>query len=136
MNKNKKIMLIEDDYVDALTIKRAFRDIKVENELIIAEDGEKALEMLKDMQEYPQVIILDLNMPKLSGVEFLKIIKKDENLSIIPVVIMTTSKEDEDKLNCYKNGISGYIEKPIDYNEFLEILKIVYDYWMINEFPR
>lgn len=133
---NKKIMLIEDDYVDALTIKRAFRDIKVENELIIAEDGEKALEMLKDMQEYPQVIILDLNMPKLSGIEFLKIIKKDENFAIIPVVIMTTSKEDEDKLNCYKNGISGYIEKPIDYNEFLEILKIVYDYWMINEFPR
>ncbi|WXR62146.1 response regulator [Peptostreptococcaceae bacterium AGR-M142] len=136
MNKNKKIMLIEDDYVDALTIKRAFRDIKVENELTIAEDGEKALEMLNDMEEYPQVIILDLNMPKLSGVEFLKIIKKDEKLSIIPVVIMTTSKEDEDKLNCYKNGISGYIEKPIDYNEFLEILKIVYDYWMINEFPR
>ncbi|MCT4583429.1 MAG: response regulator [Peptostreptococcaceae bacterium] len=136
MNKNKKIMLIEDDYVDALTIKRAFRDIKVENELIIAEDGEKALEMLKTMEEYPQVIILDLNMPKLSGVEFLKIIKKDDDLSIIPVVIMTTSKEDEDKLNCYKNGISGYIEKPIDYNEFLEILKIVYDYWMINEFPR
>lgn len=136
MNKNKKIMLIEDDYVDALTIKRAFRDIKVENELIIAEDGEKALKMLNDMEEYPQVIILDLNMPKLSGVEFLKIIKKDENLSIIPVVIMTTSKEDEDKLNCYRNGISGYIEKPIDYNEFLEILKIVYDYWMINEFPR
>lgn len=136
MNKNKKIMLIEDDYVDALTIKRAFRDIKVENELIIAEDGEKALEMLKTMEEYPQVIILDLNMPKLSGVEFLKIIKKDDDLSIIPVVIMTTSKEDEDKLNCYKNGISGYIEKPIDYNEFLEILKIVYDYWRINEFPR
>lgn len=136
MHKNKKIMLIEDDYVDALTIKRAFRDIKVENELIIAEDGEKALEMLKAMQEYPQVIILDLNMPKLSGIEFLKIIKKDENFAIIPVVIMTTSKEDEDKLNCYKNGVSGYVEKPIDYNEFLEILKIVYDYWMINEFPK
>ncbi len=136
MKTRKPILLVEDDYVDAITVKRALKDINVTNTLNIAQNGEEALEMLRDSSnEKPCIILLDLNMPKMNGIEFLKEVKKDDKLRGIPVVVLTTSKEDRDKLESFQFGVAGYMIKPVDYMQFVEVMRTIDMYWTLSELP-
>ncbi len=136
MNSKKSILLVEDDRVDAMTVKRALKEIQVTNQVHVAVDGEKALQFLKDpQQEQPCIILLDLNMPKMNGIEFLKITKKDAELQKIPVIVLTTSKQDQDKVDSFCLGVAGYMVKPVDYQQFVKIMKTIDLYWTLSELP-
>ena len=134
MKSRSPILLVEDDLVDAMTVKRAFSDSKIENELIHAKNGEQALEiLLEPNRETPCMIMVDLNMPRMNGVEFLKERSNHDQLKLIPTVVLTTSNNNTDKRACYELGISGYFVKPIDYQEFLEIVRTLDKYWTLSE---
>ncbi|MGA2071228.1 MAG: response regulator [Sedimentisphaerales bacterium] len=136
MRSLKPILLIEDDTVDAMTVKRAFNDLHVMNTLIRVVNGEQALEYLRDSANAePCVVLLDLNMPKMNGVEFLKIVKADGKLRRIPVVVLTTSKADQDRFECFNCSAAGYIVKPVDYKGFVEAMRIFNLYWTLSELP-
>ena len=136
MRSTKPILLVEDDQVDAMTVKRALNEIKVTNRLDIVNNGEEALTFLRDPgNDNPGIILLDLNMPKMNGIEFLKIAKKDESLKMIPVVVLTTSKEDQDKVDSFNLGVAGYMIKPVDYRKFVEVVKTIKFYWTLSELP-
>jgi len=124
------ILLVEDDKVDQKATKRAFNDLKIMNPLEITQNGEEALAYLRDPQNNnPCLILLDLNMPKMNGIEFLKIAKNDDKLKRIPVVVLTTSEEEEDATESYNLGVAGYIVKPVDYKQFIEAIRTINDYW-------
>ena len=132
----RPVLLLEDDIVDAMTIKRAMHDLGVGNSLIRVVNGEEGLEYLRDSGNVrPCVIILDLNMPRMNGIEFLKIVKADPKLKGIPVVVLTTSKADQDKFECFSRSVAGYIVKPIGYKEFLNAMRILDLYWTLSETP-
>ena len=136
MRNSKPILLIEDDHVDAMTVKRILKEIKVGNRLDIVKDGEEALKFLKDTKtDRPGIILLDLNMPRMNGIEFLEIFIKDENLKMIPVIVLTTSKGDQDIADSFNLGVSGYMIKPVDYHKFVEILTAIDQYWTLSELP-
>ncbi|NOR75003.1 MAG: response regulator [Draconibacterium sp.] len=136
MNNKIPILLVEDDKVDAMTVKRALKEIKVNNPLIIVENGEEALKHLRNVNiEKPGIILLDLNMPKMNGIEFLEIAKKDENIKRIPVIVLTTSKEEQDKMESFNLGVAGYMIKPVDYLQFVEVVKTIHLYWTLSELP-
>jgi CheY-like chemotaxis protein len=136
MRNFKPVLLLEDDRVDAMTVKRALKDLGVKNPIIHVLNGEQALEYLQDSANAePCVILLDLNMPKMNGTEFLRIVKADQRLKCIPVVVLTTSRADQDKLDCFDKSVAGYIVKPIDYKEFLDAIKILDLYWTLSELP-
>lgn len=136
MNNNKPIMLVEDDLIDSMTVKRALKDIKITNQLITTENGEDALEKLQSLEILPCIILLDLNMPKMGGLEFLSIIKQDNRYKSIPVIVLTTSKQEKDKIESYKHSIAGYIAKPVDYMQFVETLRVIDLYWTLSELPN
>ncbi|MDH5365547.1 MAG: response regulator [Cyclobacteriaceae bacterium] len=134
MRSTKSILLVEDDKVDAMTVKRALKDIKVVNKLVHVENGEQALEYLNSNKgNMPCIILLDLNMPIMNGREFLAERLNYDHLVTIPVVVLTTSKDDEDKLESFKLSISGYMAKPVDYNQFVEVMKTINLYWTLSE---
>ncbi|MCF7792813.1 MAG: response regulator [Candidatus Cloacimonetes bacterium] len=136
MKSNRPILVVEDDLVDAMTVKRALKEIEVSNEVIVKQNGEDALEYLQsEIMELPAIILLDLNMPRMNGIEFLRTIKQDEKLLSIPVVVLTTSRSEQDKLDSYKLGVAGYIIKSVNYQEFVEMIKKIENYWDICEFP-
>jgi len=136
MRNSKPILLVEDDSVDAMTVKRAFKDLKVLNPLVLTTNGEEALQYLRDKSnKKPCVILLDLNMPKMDGIEFLKIVKADEVLKKIPVVVLTTSKEESDIVESFKLSVAGYIVKPVDYKKFVEAIRAIELYWTLSELP-
>ncbi len=136
MRSSKPILLVEDDNVDAVTVRRALKDLNVPNGLIHQLDGKDALEYLRSgSNKTPCVILLDLNMPKMNGLDFLKIIKKDEELKQIPVIVMTASKDERDKMESFNFSVAGYIIKSADYKKFVESLKILNLYWTLSELP-
>jgi len=119
-----------------MTVKRALKDIKVTNGLIHTVDGEEALEYLRGQgNQKPCIILLDLNMPKMNGIEFLKIVKADEELKKIPVVVLTTSQDEQDKIESFKLSVAGYIVKPTDYKKFVEVVRTLELYWTLSELP-
>jgi CheY-like chemotaxis protein len=129
-------MLVEDDTIDAMTVRRAFRDLNVTNPLAHALNGEEALAYLQDSaNERPCVILLDLNMPKMNGIEFLKVAKADLSLRRIPVVVLTTSNEERDIVDSFKLSVAGYIVKPVDYRKFVEAIQTIDLYWTLSELP-
>ena len=129
----KPILLVEDDIVDAATSKQALQDIRVKNPVIHKTDGEEALEYLQDPNnDRPAFILLDLNMPRLSGIELLRIIKADAELQHIPVVALTVSKYEQDKLDTFGLGVAGYVIKAFDYDVFLRSMDIIIQYWAWN----
>lgn len=133
----RPILLIEDDNVDAAMVQRAFTDLKIENPLVHMTDGEKALDYLKNEgNKKPCVILLDLNMPKMNGLEFLKVIKSNKVLKRIPVVMLTISEEQQDKLESFKLGVAGYIIKPVDYEDFAKAMGTINTYWNFSELPN
>jgi len=137
MQKLKPILLVEDDSVDAMTVKRAMRDLQVNHSVIHSVNGEEAMKYLTSPDtEKPFVILLDLNMPKMNGIEFLKVIKAHPELKTIPVIVLTTSKERRDVLDSFELGASGYMVKPVDYSKFVEILSKIMIYWNSSELPK
>lgn len=137
MKEGKPILLVEDDVVDMMSVKRALRDLNVTNPFFHTENGEEALAFLRSGKNpVPAIILLDLNMPRMNGFEFLKIVKKDENLRRIPVIILTTSKAELDKAQTYDLGVAGYMIKPVDYQQFVEVMRTISAYWTISELPE
>ncbi|MBU1299707.1 MAG: response regulator [Bacteroidetes bacterium] len=137
MKSKKPILLVEDDQVDVMTVKRALKDIHVTNKLDIAVNGAEALEFLRNSKkEKPCIILLDLDMPKMNGIEFLKIVKQDERLRRIPVVILTTSEEEQDMVNSFNLGVAGYMLKPVGYHQFVETARAIDLYWTLSKLPE
>ena len=136
MKSTKTVLLVEDDAIDAMTVQRAFKDLKLTNALDHVTNGEEALDYLRNTSpELPCVILLDLNMPRMNGVEFLRVAKADPDLKRIPVVVLTTSTEDSDVIDSYKLCVAGYIVKPVDYKKFVEAIRTIDLYWTISELP-
>lgn len=133
---NKPILLVEDDQVDTMTVIRALKEIHVTNRLVHLENGEEAVNYLRDSEsEKPCIILLDLNMPVMNGIEFLQVVKRDDHLKRIPVVVLTTSEEQQDKVNSFNMGVAGYMTKPVDYRQFVEVMRSIDAYWTISEMP-
>jgi CheY-like chemotaxis protein len=138
MKSSKPILLVEDDNVDAMTVRRALKDLNVPNGIVHQLNGEDALEYLGSTSDNkrPCVILLDLNMPRMNGIEFLKIIKNNNELKQIPVIVLTTSKDEGDKMESFEFSVAGYIIKSTDYKKFVESLKILNLYWTLSELPN
>ena len=136
MHNSKPILLVEDDQVDAMTVKRALKELHVTNPVDTVTNGEEALSFLRDPRNgTPGIILLDLNMPKMNGIEFLTIAKQDDALKRIPVVVLTTSREEQDKVDSFNLGVAGYMIKPVDYQQFVEVVKAIDLYWTLSELP-
>ena len=106
------ILLIEDDLIEVMKLKRATGSLNLNHKITEANNGEEALNLLKQKDNLPDIILLDLNMPKINGIEFLRILKADERLRYIPTIILTTSNNQRDLLECFEIGIAGYVLKP------------------------
>lgn len=133
------ILLVEDNPDDEALTLRALKKNHIMNEVVIAHDGVEALEWLfgdgahagRDTRVQPQVILLDLNMPRLSGLEVLEKIRTDDRTKYVPVVVLTSSKEDEDVVKSYKLGANSYVRKPVDFAEFMDAVKRLGMYWLL-----
>lgn len=133
---NKPILLVEDDEIDIMTVKRAVKTLKVRNPLHLAANGEEALEYLEEnAHNLPGIIILDINMPRMNGIEFLNIIKKDERFLRIPVVVLTTSKEHQDRYESFNLNVAGYMIKPVIFEEFVKVIDLIHKYWSTSKHP-
>jgi CheY-like chemotaxis protein len=136
MKNSKPILLVEDDDVDIMTVERTLKDLKIKNQLVSKANGEEALEYLRtDDNKKPCIIFLDLNMPKMNGIEFLKIVKADKTLKKIPVVVLTTSRQQQDIIESFDLSAAGYIVKSVDYAKFAEAIKTINLYWTLSELP-
>ncbi len=129
-----KILVIDDDHEDQLLIQRAFSESASECELQILDNGEGALDLLRRTSEsrelsHPDLIILDLNMPRMSGIEVLQVIDSDPRLRRIPVIVFTTSSAEDDINSCYDLGASSFIQKPSTFRELKEVIASVHRYW-------
>jgi len=129
----KPILLAEDDHVDVMTVRRAFKQLDVLNELVVANNGEEVIRYLDDSKmPLPCLIILDINMPKMNGLECLKILKQHSVYKNIPVFILSSSREQQDVDSSFSGGISGYILKPVEFNEFLHSIKVLNSHWTVG----
>ena len=142
--KDKIILLAEDNPDDVKLTLRALKKSNILNEVVIAEDGVEALDYLfgtgkfagRDTSVKPQLVLLDLKMPRLDGLEVLHRIRADERTALLPVVILTTSNEDRDRIESYKLGANSYIRKPVDFNQFVDAVHLLGLYWLVlNESP-
>lgn len=139
------IFLVEDNADDEALTLRALKKNNISNQVMVARDGAEALEFLfaegkysdRDMSIQPQVMLLDLNLPKIDGLNVLKKLRSDERTKLIPVVILTSSKEDQDIIESYSLGANSYVRKPVDFNDFSEAIRQLGLYWLIlNEVPK
>ena len=128
-----KVLLIDDDTIEAMKLTRTIATLKMNHEIIEAKNGEQALKILDHKYRLPDVVLLDLNMPKMNGIEFLSVMKDREDLSHIPTIILTTSSNSNDLLQCYKLGIAGYVIKPLKHSDYVDKIKRVLEYWSVNE---
>jgi len=133
MSNVLKVLLIEDDAIEVMKLNRAISSLKLKHQIVEANNGEEALHILNKKEILPDIILLDLNMPKINGIEFLGILKNDETLKYIPTIILTTSNNQKDLLECYKIGVSGYVLKPLKYEEYVSKIENLLAYWSINE---
>ncbi|WP_431156721.1 response regulator [Winogradskyella poriferorum] len=131
--KNLNILLIEDDLIEVMKLSRATSSLQLNHNIVKASNGEEALKLLEDKTYLPNIILLDLNMPKISGIEFLKILKSHDQLRHIPTIVLTTSSNQHDLLECYKMGIAGYVLKPLKYEDYVSKIEKLLSYWCINE---
>jgi CheY-like chemotaxis protein len=139
--KKLSILLVDDDEIDVMTVKRAFKKNNLEHQLWVASNGIEALEILRENPKnssgcFPpcnRLILLDLNMPRMGGIEFLKEMRKDLAIKAIPVVVLTTSNEDKDKVNAYNFNVAGYLVKPVTFDKFVETIATLNQYWLANE---
>ena len=135
------ILLVEDDELDVMNVQRAFRKNNVSNPLFVASNGIEALEMLRGTGAGPQmpstrrIILLDLNMPRMGGIEFLRELRADPALAPTTVIVLTTSDEERDKVEAYQLNVAGYILKPVTLAAFVEIMATLNKYWTVSELP-
>jgi two-component system response regulator len=144
MSDDRTILLVEDNPRDEELTLRALRKNKIANPVVVVRDGVEALDYLfargkhaeRDKAAAPQVVLLDLKLPKLDGIEVLKQIRANESTRLLPVVILTTSNEDRDRLAGYSSGANSYVQKPVDFAEFTEAVRQLGLYWLVlNEPP-
>ena len=137
MQDNDPIMLVEDDIVDAMTVKRALKELHILNDVVHTNNGEEALAYLRNPDNVrPCIILMDINMPKMNGIEFLKEARLDPALNSIPVVMLTTSGNDRDILESFHLNAAGYMVKPVDYKQFIETVKTIEAYWRMSRLPQ
>ena len=131
------ILLVEDDEVDVMNVRRAFERNNVSNPLYVAGNGLEALDMLrgKEVPKERRLILLDLNMPKMNGIEFLQALRADPELQSLPVVVLTTSNDDQDKIDAYNLNVAGYLLKPVTFSNFCERMATLNKYWTLVEMP-
>ena len=142
-NRMLNILLVEDDEVDIMNVERAFKKVNILNPLFIARNGIEALNMLRDTEDSPgevpherRLILLDLNMPKMGGIEFLQHLRNDQNLKAIPVVVLTTSNQDRDLVEAYNLNVAGYLLKPVQFSHFVKLMETLNKYWSLSEMPN
>ena len=137
--KSISILLVEDDEVDIMNVKRAFKKNNISSPLFTAKNGLEALDMLKGrngkekIDPRPGVVLLDINMPRMNGIEFLQEIRKDKHLKSLTVFVMTTSNIDSDKIEAYRLNVAGYILKPLSFQRFMKAVKTLDKYWNLIE---
>lgn len=131
------ILLVEDDEVDVMNVRRAFQKSRILNPLYVAENGLEALDMLRDrvIPQGRRLVLLDLNMPKMNGIEFLRALRADPDLRATSVVVLTTSNEDRDKVAAYDFNVAGYLLKPVEFSAFVELMSVLNKYWALVEMP-
>ena len=133
---NNRILLVEDNVADAELAMRAFRKNNLANEIIHVEDGQEALDYLYDEKnELPRLILLDVKMPRVDGIEVLRKLKSDPEKKIIPIVMLTSSKEDRDIIESYNLGVNAYIVKPVDFSQFTQAIIQLGFFWMVLNQP-
>jgi len=141
MEKVVNILLVDDDEVDCMNVQRAFKKSNISNPLTIAHNGVEALDMLRGsngvqkITPTPRIILLDINMPKMNGLEFLKELRADKDLHTISVFVMTTSNDDKDRFEAYNYNVAGYILKPISFENFVTAVSILNNFWQLCEQP-
>jgi two-component system, response regulator len=144
MTRDKAILLVEDNANDQELTRLAFETNHISNPMVIANDGAEALEYLfctgphadRDINDVPELIILDLKLPKIDGLEVLQRIRGDDRTRYLPVVVLTSSKEQQDLINAYQLGTNAYVPKPVDFNQFIEAVKQLGLFWLIlNKCP-
>lgn len=145
MSGHSTILLVEDNPDDVELTLLALREYNLANDIVVAHDGEEALDYLfgrgqyadRDLREQPNVVLLDINLPKLNGTEVLQQIRADKRTRHLPVVILTTSTEERDLLASYRNGVNSYIVKPVDFSQFIEAVHQLKMYWLVlNRAPQ
>lgn len=141
--KKLNILLVEDDQVDVMTVQRAFKknNLLQGHQLFIAHNGIEALSFLRgeENEKIPpdnRLVLLDLNMPKMGGIEFLHELRADPSLQATSVIVLTTSDQDRDKVEAYKLNVAGYIIKPVTFDKFVDTIAVIDQYWQLNQFPR
>lgn len=142
--REKLILLVEDNPDDELLTLRAFKKNNILNRVVVVRDGVEALDFLlcrgnhenRDPEDFPEIILLDLKLPKMDGIEVLRQIRENDKTRFIPVAVLTSSKEEEDLSRCYELGANSYIRKPVDFNQFTIAVKQLGMYWLVlNEPP-
>ncbi|MBN1203862.1 MAG: response regulator [Myxococcaceae bacterium] len=131
------ILLVEDDEVDVMNVQRAFKKNNISNPLYVAGNGVEALEMLRNgsVPTQNRLILLDINMPKMNGIEFLRAVRADAALRASPVVVLTTSNDDKDRMESFQLNVAGYLLKPVTFSSFVELMLALNKYWMLVEMP-
>jgi len=135
--KMLNVLLVEDDEIDAMNVRRAFQKNRIANPLYVAGDGIEALEALRAgrVPEERRLILLDLNMPRMNGLEFLREVRNDPRLRAATVVVLTTSDDDRDRVEAYNLNVAGYILKPVTFENFCEAMSTLNKYWTLVELP-
>lgn len=136
-DKQLHILLVDDDEVDVMNVRRAFAKANIANPLYVAGDGVEALAMLRDgtVPSRNRLVLLDLNMPRMNGLEFLRAIRSDPALHHTAVVVLTTSNDDRDKVEAYNLNVSGYLLKPVTFASFVDVMITLNKYWTLVEMP-
>jgi CheY-like chemotaxis protein len=137
VEKMLNILLVEDDQVDVMNVKRAFGRNRISNPLFVAGDGVEGLEMLRSgkIPDERRLVLLDLNMPRMNGIEFLRELRADKDLHLTPVVVLTTSDDERDKIDAYNLNVAGYLLKPVTFVNFVETMAALNKYWALVELP-
>lgn len=141
MEKKIDILLVEDDEVDVMNVTRAFKNAKIINTLHVAGNGQEALDLLRGKRgtkitPLPRIVLLDINMPRMNGIEFLREIRKDPELRALSVFVLTTSNDDTDRFEAYQLNVAGYILKPVGVESFMKALAQLQVYWQLIELPE
>ncbi|SFR31366.1 Response regulator receiver domain-containing protein [Robiginitalea myxolifaciens] len=130
------LLLIEDDAIETMKFQRVLKKIASPHKLMEAKNGEEALELLTSGNQLPDIILLDLNMPRMNGIEFLTKLKQHDQIKYLPTIILTTSENRHDLLECYKVGVAGYVIKPLKFEDYETKIKSVLEYWSNNELVK
>lgn len=136
-HKKLNVLLLEDDDLDVMNVRRAFKKNDLEDYLFVASDGVEGLDLLRagTLPRERLLVLLDLNMPRMNGIEFLQELRKDPNLHRTPVVVLTTSNDERDLVDAYELNVAGYIIKPVTFEKFVDVVATMNEYWSLVEMP-